>query len=280
MTLVTINFFNDTTLDSLAQEILDLDVNLRSDMEQIIQFQKSAMYRAWYMGKIVFENEAYINEKLGSQKAFAEGFGYNEQVISRNKNGYKYLYEAGCKKWEDVVSFLDKKAIAPTTYNWERIGKLLHDPSALKPKERVQKEEKRLEQLYAEVEEIVNRTQGANNNVFELGKNVLKQIEDAQKHIGKIDPFKSNWRSENYLAFVRNLGYDFIMNTPCEQPDPHHTLPNGKSSVGQKVADVFTIPVSRDTHEAIEQGIFIPDELDIAYALIRTMALYITHNTK
>jgi hypothetical protein len=80
------------------------------------------------------------------------------------------------------------------------------------------------------------------------------------------------------LEFVRRLGYDCVTGAPCDRPDPHHTLPNGVSATGGKVADVWTIPVSRETHDMIETGLLILSPDEIKDELLKVMALFIMNH--
>lgn len=280
--ITTINLFDgDYELNTVAQQVLDLETGFKNDVKAMNKYAKSAMQRRWEMGKVLYDNEELIVERLGSQKAFAEKLGSSEGTLSNNKRGYANLLEHGCTTWEEVMELLEKKELPANTYTFERMGKLLNDPTATdKIKDQRPKDEKRLEQITKEVEEIVQRNETSNHNTFELGKQVLKDVLEVGVHIGKVDPYKSTWRSKNYLEFVRNLGMDFITMTPEDAVDPHHTLQTQEQRMGSKVADVFTIPVSRDIHMMIENGTVELTQEEISDALIRTMALFIIHNFK
>lgn len=274
-----IAFFEDDSLNIIALEILNLNTGIRADADEANKLLRNAMYKRWKMGKLLYENEELIKEKVGSQKAFAEHIGFSEGVLSNNKRGYGILLDAGAKTWDEVVALLESKGLQPTTYNFERMGRVLADPAAAKPVDRRPQAEKRLEQLIDEASDIVQKAQTTNGNVFELGKDVMKHLEDATAHIKKLNPFEAVWKSENYLNFVRNIGWDFVTETPCKT-EPHHVIPSGKQRMGLKVADCFTIPVSRDTHMMLEEGLMELSADEINAILVKVMALYIIHNTK
>lgn len=265
----------------VTEQIWSIEHKLADDMNVVMQRSKSAMQRRWEMGKLLHLNEDLILSEFEKWGDYAETIGTNLQVISNNKNGYRNLLNAGCDTWDKVLKLLEERSLPVTTYTFERLGKLLAAPKDDEP-QKVQrpKDEKRLEELAEEVEAIVKRNETSNHNTFELAKGLFNQILDAGEHIGKVDPYKSTWRSEKYLDFVRQMGMDFITMSPEDAVDPHHTLPDETQRMGLKVADVFTIPVARDIHQMIENGSFDLTKEEISDALIRTMSLFIIHNFK
>jgi hypothetical protein len=211
------------------------------------------------------------------KKAFSDGFGYSEAVISNNLRGYRALHDLGCASWDDVTRRLEDKKINPTVQNFERLPALLAGVSA--PKDTRKYDERRLEQIEAEIDTIMARNESANHNEIPVvAKDLAERLDQVKTHIVKLNPTKYVWKNNNYLEFVRRLGYDAITGAPCDKPDPHHTLPNGRSAAGGKVADVWTIPVSRYTHDLIEQGILVPNREELLTALVNTMALFIMNH--
>lgn len=273
----TTKFFSDPALDMVATAIVELDYQHVQDLVAADQRIRSAFRRRWEIGRLVFDNHELILRECGSQKAFAEGFGYSEAVISNNLRGYRALYDLGCKSWDDVTRRLEDKKINPTVQNFERLPALLAGVTS--PKDTRKYDERRLEQIEAEIETIIARNESANHNEIPvIAKDLAERLEQVKTHIVKLDPIKYVWKNEKYLEFVRRLGYDAITGAPCDKPDPHHTLPDGRSAAGGKVADVWTIPVSRDTHDLIEQGMLVPSREEILTALVNTMALFIMNH--
>lgn len=274
MTEILPSFFNDATLDDVANRIIELDTQHNLALVRAHNEIQSAFQRRWEIGRLVNENYDTIIAKCKSQKAFAEGFGYSESVISNNLRAYRSLSDIGCTTWPAVLRELEKRQVNPTVQNFERLPALLAGKMPVKDARPY--DERRLEQINEEIETILKRNESANRNeVVILAQDMAERLEQVKSHITKLDPTKYVWKNDKYLEFIRRLGYDCVTGAPCDRPDPHHTLPNGRSSMGGKVADVWTIPVSRETHEMIESGLInlTPDE--IKDALLQCMALFI-----
>lgn len=272
-----ITFFENPTLNQIGAEIIDLYRGYQDDVALIKQKMGSAIERRFKVGKYLSENMEVILEECGSQRMFGEKLGYSEATISNDKRAFETLRDQGVTEVDQLVPFLRGKDVPATTYSWERMTKLLNEPQTERQRDQRPRDEKRLESLYDEVEEIRARNESSNPHLAELASDNLKYIDDVKEYIERQNPYFSGWRSRKYLDFVKSIGFDYITGNQEEFLDPHHTLPNGKS-LGKhgKVADVFTIPVSRHTHEQIESGMLVPSKLEIAEALVKTMALFIT----
>jgi hypothetical protein len=277
MSKIQAYFFEDQTLNDIALEIIQLDTQMNLDLEVAYTKMTNAFERRWSMGKLLSENEDYILAICTTWNEFADKFGYSTSVLSNNRRGYQSLLEAGCKTFKDVETLLIKKQINPTVRNFEKIGSLLTTGEPIKDVR--PKDEQRLQRLFSEVQEIIDRNETANHNVVERALELKDRIEQSVDHINKLDARKNVWKSKKYLQWVKTLGYDALTGLPCDTPDPHHTdIRGGSGGFGAKLPDMFTIPVSRDTHEMLENGMWEPTEVEIAEALINTMALFImTH---
>jgi hypothetical protein len=271
-------FFDDTKLNEIANEIIELDAKINLSLEQAYQNMTSAFERRWVMGKLLYDNQEYIITKCDTWTKFADSFGQPIAVLSNNKRGYENLLNAGCDTFDKVVKLLTEKQITPTVRNFEKIGTLLNEPLENRKLQRPRDEE-RLIKLNSEIEEIIQRNESANHNVVEKALELKERSTQAISHITKTDARKLQWQSRKYMDWVKKLGYDAFTGLPCPAPDPHHTDINGGSGgFGSKLPDCFTVPVSRETHEMLESGFWEPDKLEIADALINTMALFIiTH---
>jgi hypothetical protein len=277
MTEILPSFFNDAALDDVANRIIELDTQHNLALVRAHNEIQSAFQRRWEIGRLVNENYDIIIAKCKTQKAFAEGFGYSESVISNNLRAYRSLSDIGCKTWSDVLRELEKRNISPTVKSFESLPSLIAGDT--KPKDTRQYDERRLEQLHEEVETILRRSETSNRNeIAVVAEDLSNRIEQAKGHITKLDPTKYVWKNEKYLEFVRRLGYDCVTGAPCDRPDPHHTLPNGVSATGGKVADVWTIPVSRETHDMIETGLLVLSPDEIKDELLKVMALFIMNH--
>jgi hypothetical protein len=277
MTEILPSFFNDAALDDVANRIIELDTQHNLALVRAHNEIQSAFQRRWEIGRLVNENYDIIIAKCKSQKAFAEGFGYSESVISNNLRAYRSLSDIGCTTWPAVLRELEKRQINATVQNFERLPALI--AGDIKPKDTRQYDERRLEQLHEEVETILRRSETSNRNeIAVVAEELSDRIEQAKGHITKLDPTKYVWKNEKYLEFVRRLGYDCVTGAPCDRPDPHHTLPNGVSATGGKVADVWTIPVSRETHDMIETGLLVLSPDEIKDELLKVMALFIMNH--
>lgn len=269
--------FNDHRLNEIGGDLIDLYRKAADDVQVAHNKLKSAIERRWLAGKCVSENIDIIIDECGSQRAFGERIGITEATISNDKRGYEALKAEGVETLEQLIPFLKQKNIQPNTFSWERMPKLLNEPDAFREKDQRPKDERRLEELYGEIEDIKVRNEGANPIVTELAEDTMKYLNDVVNYVSAQDVFKSTWRNRYYLDFVKQIGWDYITGKQAEVLDPHHTLPDGSSrSPKGKVADVFTIPVNRATHTKIEEHTLKPSVEEIQDALIRTMALFIT----
>lgn len=277
----SLSIFKSDKLNELARSILELDGKAGLETEEAYRKIESATHKRWLIGKLVSENIEEIKTECGTQGAFASKFGYSEATISNNKRGYESLLEQGGSDWEKAKKILKEKEIRITSKNFEKVGSLLNNPdSHTLLKEQRDKDERRLEHLHAEIEEIKTRNESANPHVYELATDTEDYAKGVTKLLNQQNPYKSEWRSRSYLDFVKSLGFDFITGKPEEHLDPHHTDSNGGSGGvgGKKLPDNFTIPVSRQTHADLETGMLIPKDGEIAQALIKTMSIFIqTH---
>lgn len=281
MNLTLPSFFEDQKSNDIAYKLLDLDSAYQDNLIEAHNLVVSAFQKRWESGRIMYENETYIKDTHGSQGNFAKAIGMSEGVLSNNKRAYKALLEHGCKDWKAVQKLLQDKSLDASVRNFERLPALLNAPegSVLNQKDQRPKDEKRLEEIYSEAEEILERNNGKNSYVAEKALELAERVEDISNLINLQDPYKSVWQNRKYLDWVKSMGVDMLTGFTCESPDPHHTLPNGGSGgFGKKVADTFVIPVSRETHELIESGSWTPEPIEVAEALIKTLSLFIqTH---
>lgn len=275
--------FKNNHLNEIGAELISLSKDTNNHLTQAKQHVKSAILNRWNRGRIIAENIEEILDECGTQRKFSERIGLTEAMISNDKRGYLAAKEAGAETEEEFLNLLSQKQIPARTDRWEKLPKLLNDPeSRTKTKDQRQKDEKRLEDLHAEIEEIKARNEGANPVVAERAEDTLRYSEGVKQHIEAQDIFKSGWRNRDYLDFVKSIGFDYLTMEPCKNPDPHHVLPSGRSQGPHgKVADVFTFPISRPNHDSWQgKNLTIKEQLEVSEALIRTMALFITTNLK
>lgn len=276
--------FKTDKLNEIGQLIIEQDNKYQSLLNMAERNITSAFETRWEQGKLIYENLDYIKAECGSQKNFAESINKSESIISNNKRAYETLLEDyGCETWDEVVGLLKEKNILMNSRNFEKIGTLLNEPEKdTTQKEQIDKDRRRLEQLHAEAQEILKRIEPANKpELYDDAFELKEDLENIQEYIDSLDLERFNFKSEKYLDFVRNFGIDLITMEPCERCDPHHTNPRGGSgSMGSKLPDFFTIPVSRKTHLLIEGGFLVPSEKEILNALFTTVATFIAVNFK
>lgn len=281
MNKVIQKFFEDDTVNKVALDVIELEAQAKMDAQKSLQYLESAFHRRWQQGKLLHENQEAILEHCGTWRNFCEGFGHSEGVISNNRRAYKALLDIGANDWGKVKEVLSEKGIRPTIPNFEKVGKLLNDPdAATKPKDQRPRDERRLEEIQAELDEIRTRNESASNNhVVELAQDTLAVAGDLSAHINKLNPEKSLWENRKYIEWVKSLGVDMITGKPCANPDFHHTtITGGQGGIGKKLPDTHGIPVSRETHMMIESGFLVPSQEELAQALIDTMSLFIQTN--
>jgi hypothetical protein len=144
------------------------------------------------------------------------------------------------------------------------------------------KDEKRLESLYAEVQDIISRNESSTHNeLHEMAVDLANQIEQAQDHIIKLDAHRRHWHNEKYLEWVRSIGYDALTGQAVDRCEPHHTYLSGEQGgIQDKLPDFLTIPLSPETHRKVESGQLKPTEVEIAKAIINTMGLFLMTHMK
>lgn len=263
---IQVQFFENSALNDAALQIIECSRQSREAAQKAKDFASMAFYYRWESGRIIDENYIKIILECGTQEEFAKRIGETPSVVSNNKRAYQALKDAGATTWQQVEKLLDQKNINPIISNFEKIGTLLAAPaSETTGKQQVDKDLKRLEVIREEAQEILARMEPANRpQALEEAFDTVTDVEEIKRFLDRFNPEKSKWKSEKYLEFIRNIGWDMIKDEPCERCDPHHTLPNGGSgSVGEKLADFWVIPVSRETHLEIETGLLVlsPDEI-------------------
>jgi hypothetical protein len=279
-----LEIFQSDEINEIGSEVIRLDDEYRKLLDIAEEKVTLAFETRWKQGKLISENIDIIKEECGSQKNFAESIGKSEGMISNNKRAYETLKnDYNCDTWNDVVKLVKKRNIPLNSRSFEKIGTLLNEPtSETKQIDQIDKDLKRLEQLRAEADEILRRIEPAKKpDVYEHAFDLTEELSELNDYVINFDIEKRKWSNEKYLKFVRNFGVDLITMEPCESCDPHHTtITGGSGSMGEKLPDYLTIPVSRMTHMMIEGGLKNPSELEIAKALITTMSTFISMNLK
>lgn len=263
-----------------VSEVVDAMVMFQAEdlqlQAEIGQRNKRAFENRYEYGKLLVEYEDLIIAEFGTWKSFAEHYGFSPSVLSNNKRGYTFLASEGLPTWDKALKAIKDKGISLTVSNFEKIESLfISGPKAERPKM-----EERLERLYSEAKDIVGQLESAHHNELkELGVEVVENIEQAMKHVAKMDIKRQDWRNDKYLEFVRSFGMDAITGQAVERCEPHHTYIYGEQGdTGTKLPDYLTIPLSAETHRQIETGQLKPDPIKVAEELIRTMGLFIqTH---
>ena len=281
---IKVGLFKSEVLNDLALRLIRLDDEYATSIEKAENSLYNAFKTRWLFGKYIHEYYDFIIAECGSQKAFAERMRKSEGVISNNKRGYEALLKEGVTTWEEVVNLLKENNIKPHSRNFEKIGNLLNEPKKdTKQLDQKEKDQKRLEQLRAEAEEIYQRNEaGTSPHIAKEAIEYIDDIDDIKQYVESFDPEKVKWKSEYYLDFVRNFGYDLVTGEPCERCDPHHTDKNGGSGgEGMKLPDYYCIPVSRTTHQALESGMLVLTPEEILEMQFKVMSTFITkHLTK
>lgn len=277
-----ITFFENPTLNEIGAEIIDLYRGYQDDVALIKQKMGSAIERRFKVGKFLSENMEAILEECGSQRMFGEKLGYSEATISNDKRAFETLRDQGVTEVDQLVPFLRGKDVPATTYSWERMTKLLNEPQTENQRDQRPRDEKRLEDLSEELRQIRDRNQSGNNNhVAQLADELIEEYQDTKVHLDKMMPETYQWDSPKYRQWARSLGWDFIMDEPCEVTEFHHTdVLGGSGGEGKKLPDVYGLPVSPKLHRQIEEGSYRPTPMQIASGLIKLHSLFILNNFK
>ena len=198
--------------------------------------------------------------------------------MSNDLRAYKSSLEQGIETEEQLIDFLKQKQISPTTRNWEKLPTLLNQPEIHNEPDRTEKDVKRLEELYSEVEEIQQRNLNT-ERIDSEAQDTKQHIQTLGQAIIQQNPVHREWESEKYLEYIRTFGMDMVTGesvSPDERLEPHHINPEtGEAGGGEgnKIADVFTIPVLSRTHREIHEGHYTKEQLLIS--LSKTLATFI-----
>jgi len=271
--------FGNAQLNLVADQIIRLDSEYREQLRTAEKSMRGAFATRFTIGKLVIDNYEAIIEECGSQKAFAEAIGQSESQLSNTVRGYRYLAEAGADTLEKAVQLLQDKGIKPTSQNYERIGTMLAEPTPGEPPALTEsKMQRRLEQIHGELEEIVRYSERATDPVVQETTWMIEFLQDTSNHLRDQNIFTRPFKSERYLNFVRTFGRDVITREPVARCDPHHTdFKGGSGGMGMKLPDWMTIPVSRTTHEDIEEGRITLTERELMLAMIETLATFVVN---
>jgi hypothetical protein len=269
-------FVPSAAVDQLADAMVMFQAEDMQLQLEIGERNRKSFENRYEFGKLLFENQDLILTEFGTWKKFAEYYAFSPSVLSNNKRAYEFLHSEGLGEWSSALAEIKKRGIAVTVSSFEKIESLfVSGPRAERPKL-----EKRLETLYTEAKQIVESLESAHHNELkEMAVEVVENIEQAQRHVAKMDVKRQQWHNEKYLEFVRSFGVDAITGKPVERCEPHHTYIHGEQGdTGMKLPDYLTIPLSPETHRLIETGQLKPDPIKVAEELIRTMGLFIqTH---
>jgi len=249
-----IHLFEDPDVNDVASYVVNSVNRGKEHMKQAKQELELAIVEHWKRGKRVDEAYDKIIDECGSQRNFADEIGISEAMLSNDLRGYRATKKLGCESEGDFLDLLNQKGLKASTYNWERIPKLLNEPDKNEGKERQPKDERRLQEVFDEVEEIRQRNE-ANTEIQEEAEYIEKHIQYVSAQLMKENPANLEWESEHYLNYIRGYGKDLL--TGETVPDgarlePHHVDPfTGQTGGGManKVPDCFTIPTKPETHK-------------------------------
>ncbi len=270
------------TTESVVSELMQLEVQLERFRKQAEGAMKDAFLNRWNFGRIVDYNYELLISEYGTQKKLASALGVSESTVSNNLRAFRTIRDTySCDTPEQVLSLMASRGIQTTTRNFEKIGSLLATPqSGVAQKEQRPKDERRLAEIQEEIMDIVRRNETDKHNMtYELAVDTMQIASDATEHIQRFDPYKMQWENRRYLDWVKSLGVDMVTGARATSVDPHHTLPDGSSGgTAMKPSDVFVIPVTRETHELIENGMIELSREEILEMLVKLQSLFImTH---
>jgi hypothetical protein len=274
----TVQFKPSQQVENIVDQLLIYqaeDLMLRAEISARNQ---QAFKNRYLIGQLLYDNEDTILEDFKTWKAFSEHYGLSPSVVSNNLRAYRFLFNEGLLSWDSVEKELRRRKIDLKVNNFEKLETLfLGHGTPERPKD-----EKRLENLYAEVQDIISRNESATHNeVKELAIDLGEQIVQAKDHIVKLEAHRRHWHNDKYLEWVRSLGYDAITGRSSDKCEPHHTYIHGEQGgIQDKLPDCLTIPLSPDMHRQIESGVYKPTESQISKALINTMSLFIITHLK
>lgn len=277
-----VNEFKNSKLNKIGAELISLSKAAGENFQKAKIHLKLAIINRWNRGRIIAENYDEIIEECDTQREFAERLGLTEAMISNDKRGYIAAKEKGATTEEEFLNLLKQKKIPARTDRWEKLPKLLNQPSSKRQKDNRRNDEKRLEKIYEEAEEIRARNQNTGGEIPKKAEEIEHYISDLQDSLSQTNPLSYKWKSQYYIDWVKSLGMDFLTMQPADNIDAHHTTTEGwAGNTQEKLPDCFTIPVTRDTHNNIERGKYNPSHRELSDALIRTLSLFIiTHFKK
>lgn len=277
------NEFKSSELNELAGTLITRNKDALAELREAQELLTKALLRHFLNGKDVHENYYLILEECSTQREFANRIGLSESVLSNDLRAYRALEERGVETPKQFRELLDRKGIQPTVSNWEKLPTLLEDPTQNKRDTRP-KDEKRLEQIYQELDEIKSRN--VTDTVNYEAEAMQQEIVDVTKEILKQDPRNLEWENDRYLDYIRSYGYDILTGEPL--PDdlpahPHHVDPftgAAGGGTGNKLPDCFTVPLHPDNHRDIHdgKGDYTPE--DYQKALITVLTNFIIKHVR
>ena len=264
-------------LNDITERIYQLDQEINLSHQRAEKELYTAFKARWMMGEVLDQNENTILEHSQTWAGFAEFIGKTPAQISNNLRGYRYLLAEGAEDWDSVLEIMQRKGIRPLSTNFEKIGKLLASPADDDDhKTLTDKQMKRLEQLSAEAQDIIDQNSTL-TPIVDQARSIVEDIEQFKTSSLSFAPERTKWKNDNYLTMIRSWGRCEISGKPCDHTDPHHTYIDGiNAAFGFKLPDYFTIPVSREIHEKIEAGNMEPTNEEILIILVTCMSRYIT----
>lgn len=249
-----IHLFKDPHVNDVASYVVNSIKKGQKHYDNAREELQLAIVEHWRRGKKLHEHYDAIIDECGSQREFADQIGISESMLSNDLRGYKATRQLGCESQGDFLDLLNKKELRATTYVWERLPKLLNEPEKNEGKERQPKDEKRLQELFEEAEEIRQRNE-ANTEIQEEADYIEEHIQYISAQLMKENPTNLEWESEHYLEYIRGYGKDLLTGESVADGvrlEPHHVNPfTGQSGggTGNKIPDCFTIPTKPETHK-------------------------------
>lgn len=258
-------------------------VQFRDRLNQIQDIQQEAFDRMFEFGELLIKNTDRIKEDYGTWGEFAEEEGLDYSTVSRCRASVKDFKAHGANSLDEARKLLKKRGWKPSAKIMERnINRLLTDADRTgrpePPKDKSIKREKHINELHSMQERAseIMAQHDPDDDLYQEAAHVTEFVKDTVGYMQTLDISQKEWNSKLFLDFCRNINFDVVIGEPVESTEPHHISPRGDhGSQGAKVADMFAIPVSRDTHNKLHKDEISLTEDEISDCHRWTMAMFI-----
>jgi len=231
----------------------------RSGLSKIKKVQETAFDKMYDFGETLIEMEEDIKKEFGTWGKFADAYNINRQHISRCKASVEDFKANNADTLDKAKALLKERELEPSAKLMEQnVSKLLTEPKDFQTqvkqrKTRIEREKEELQRSIKRTQEIIDSHEPDED--FTDAVEVKNYLQESLNHLESLELSNQQYANPAYIKWCNSCGYDVLKGKAVKVTEAHHISPDGGTgSMGEKVTDLWAIPVAPDTHKEWHSG--------------------------